>query len=199
MVPLSCVWVMRWVISKVLQPLCPGGAGLVLGRCWGCRRCPALGAQLHLEPALGRGRALGPAAGELSKSRASLWSSHELSTPLPGEPGNAPHPQPALPAKGRLSRPRAACPSPCPGSGFVRALRGCLLPVRGVAAWVSPPEPPTESPDLQAPWQTPNPGALCPAEGEFASLGSLSQLSLPSLGFGRVSSQVLSCDPRVLP
>lgn len=31
MVPLPCVWVMRWMISKVPQLPCLGGAGLVLG------------------------------------------------------------------------------------------------------------------------------------------------------------------------
>lgn len=50
--------------------------------------------------------------------------------------------RPALPAKGCLSRPRAAFPNPCPGSSFVRTLRGCLLPVPGRGAVLgSPPEP----------------------------------------------------------
>lgn len=191
MVPLSCVWVMRWVISKVPQLLCVGGAGLLLGG--------AGGAQLHLEPAFGRGCCLGPAAGELSKSRASLWSSHELSTPLPGEAGNAPHPQPALRAKRCLSRPSAACPSPCPGSGFVCALRGSLLPARGVAAWVNPPEPPTKPPDLRAALQTPIPGVLCPAQGEFSSLGSFRSCLFPHRGLAGFAHRCSAVTPMSSP
>lgn len=63
------------VVPNLPQSLCLGGAGLMPVRRWGPEEVLslgqdlALGAQLHLEPALGRSRSLGPTAGGVEQER----------------------------------------------------------------------------------------------------------------------------------